>query len=74
MPFSGAREAGRELECIGTGPYATLVLAEWEDEMWLATVCFDQPPEAGLRFRFRGMLWELTWARDAGCGARPVMQ
>jgi hypothetical protein len=74
MPFSGASKSGRKLESIGTGPYATLVLAEWEDEMWLATVCFDQPPEPGLRFRFRGMLWELTWARDAGCGARPVLQ
>lgn len=58
---------------VGTGPYATLVLAESEGDMWLAYVRFDEPPQPGLRFHFRGTVWEVIWTERAGCGARPVV-
>ena len=58
---------------VGTGPYPTLVLAEHEGEMWLASVRFDEPPQPGLTFHFQGMVWQLTWADKAGCCATPVV-
>jgi hypothetical protein len=57
---------------IGTGPYSVLVLLEGDGDMWLASVRFGEPPQPGLTFHFRGMVWELTWASEAGCGAAPA--
>jgi hypothetical protein len=57
---------------IGSGPYTALVLVEGDEDMWLASVGFDEPPQPGLTFHFRGMVWELTWASAAGCGAAPA--
>jgi hypothetical protein len=71
MDIQGLR--AEQLIEVGSGPYTTLVLAEWEDDMWLAAVRFDQPPRPGLTFHFRGTVWELTWADEAGCGASPVV-
>ena len=59
-------------ERIGSGPYPTLVLLEGDNDMWLATVRFEEPPEPGLTFHFQGMVWELAWAAEAGCGAVPA--
>ena len=40
--------------------------------MWLAWVRFDEPPQPGCTFHFRGMVWELSWAGEAGAAARPA--
>jgi hypothetical protein len=60
------------LNYIGEGPYPALVLVEGEGDMWLASVRFDEPPQPGMTFHFRGMVWELVWASEAGCGAAPA--
>ena len=60
------------LSQVGSGSYSTLVLVEDEADMWLAWVRFDQPPEPGSTFHFRGMVWELSWAGEAGAAARPA--
>ena len=65
-------EAGGLVQ-VGTGPYSALVLAECENDMWLASVRFQQPPQAGLTFHFRGTVWQLTWADTVGCTAKPLV-
>jgi hypothetical protein len=58
---------------VGTGPYPALVLADDGHEMWLASVHFNEPPQPGLTFHFRGIVWELTWTGACGCGAAPAV-
>jgi len=58
---------------LGTGSYPTLVLVEGEGDMWLAQVRFEEPPRPGSTFHFQGMVWELSWAGEAGAAARPAV-
>jgi hypothetical protein len=41
--------------------------------MWLATVCFTEPPQPGTTFHFRGQVWEVVWREDFGCRAEPAL-
>ena len=68
----GTAGRGEGLAYVGTGSYPTLVLVEGEGDMWLAWVRFDEPPQPGCTFHFRGMVWELSWAGEAGAAARPA--
>jgi hypothetical protein len=54
-------------------PFATLVLAEESDDMWLATVHFPEPPEPGMTFHFRGQVWEVVLSLSFGCHAQPAV-
>ncbi len=58
---------------IGHGPYPALVLAEDESDMWLATVCFPEPPSPGVTFHFRGQVWQVFWSDACGCRAEPAV-
>ena len=71
MPRSEVQPCERVSQ-VGTGSYPTLVLVEGEADMWLAWVRFDEPPQPGCTFHFRGTVWELSWAGDAGAAARPA--
>lgn len=62
----------RELREVGRGPYTTLVLAEWDDDLWLTTVRFEQPPQPGMTFHFLDTVWQITWTQAVGCGAVPL--
>jgi len=71
-PTGGRDQITTELTRIGTGPYSALVLAEWDDDLWLASVRFEQPPRPGTIFHFLNMVWQITWTEPAGCGAVPL--
>ncbi len=51
----------------------TLVLAEDDSDMWLATVAFPEPPAAGATFHFRGQVWQVVEVATPGCRAEPVL-
>jgi len=53
--------------------YLALVLAEDENDMWFAKVCFPEPPSPGLTFHFRGQVWQVFWSSDCGCRAEPAV-